>query len=146
MAIQTKAQRIAELEAVLQLVHKDLLQRGTKEEDGGIVVDVGAGVWYRLCQTLKSGQGNAKGKDQDKGVIPEHHKQWFNQLKLAAANGDLALMLCHDINSMEPRSVITLVGRQDGDIIMTPVGHLCPEDNPYEAYLPPRTETERTVQ
>lgn len=146
MAVQTKAQRIAELENVLRLVHGDLLMRGTKDKEGTTVVDVGAGVWYRLCQTLKTGDGKATGKDQAIGVIPEHHKQWFEQLKLAAQNGDLALMLCHDITTMEPRSVLTLVGRNNGEFLMTPVGHLCPEDNPYEAYLPPRTETERTVQ
>lgn len=142
MAVQTKAQRIAELESVLRLVHKDLLQRGTKEEDGGIVVDVGAGVWYRLCQTLKTGEP-AKGKLDAHQQIPEHHKQWFEQLKTAHSHGRLALMACLDAETLEYRSVITLVGDdKEGGIIMTPVGHLCPKDNPFEAYLPPATQQE----
>lgn len=145
MAVQTKAKRIAELESVLRLVHKDLLQRGTKEEDGGIVVEVGAGTWYRICQTLKTGDGGGKGKLEAHQQIPDHHKQWFEQLKLAGARGDLALMACLDAETLEYRSVLTLVSRDADGVTMTPVGHLCPKDNPYEAYLPPATRQE-TIQ
>ena len=74
------------------------------------------------------------------GPLPEHHKQWFNRLKKAGKQGDLALLSCLDVDTSEPRSVICLVGYQDGEIIMTPIGHLCTKDNPYEAYGPPSAE------
>jgi hypothetical protein len=38
----------------------------------------------------------------------------------------------------EPRYVICAIGRDVGDYVMTPFGHLAP-GNPYEAYEPPRT-------
>ena len=35
-----------------------------------------------------------------------------------------------------PRYVICAVGRDDGDFVFTPFGHLA-DGNPYDAYLPP---------
>lgn len=74
------------------------------------------------------------------GPLPEHHKQWFEQLRKAGKQGNLALMSCLDNKTNEPRSVICLVGWQDGEYLFTPIGHLCTEDNPYEAYGPPSPE------
>lgn len=76
--------------------------------------------------------------------IPPHHAQWFEQLARAFANGDVALMSCLDAKTAEPRSVICMVQRENGgDIQFIPVGHLCPEPDPFDAYIPPETaETE----
>lgn len=63
--------------------------------------------------------------------------QWFNQLLDAARNDRLALMSCLDKATGEARSVICLVSIQGDEALFTPVGHLCPEDNPYDAYTPP---------
>jgi hypothetical protein len=54
----------------------------------------------------------------------------------AAASGDLALVACADTATGEPRYVLCAVGRDGGDYVMTPFGHLAP-GNPFEAYLPP---------
>jgi hypothetical protein len=54
----------------------------------------------------------------------------------AAKAGDLALMECTEVASGETRYVLCAVGRDDGDYVMTPFGHLAP-GNPYEAYIPP---------
>lgn len=85
-------------------------------------------------------------QDKEPGPIPDHHRQWFNQLKKAGLRGDLALMSCLDVDTGEPRSVICLVGWHEGDqeYLFTPVGHLCTKDNPYEAYGPPSQEHEVT--
>lgn len=45
-------------------------------------------------------------------------------------------MECLDAVTGAPRYVICAVGRDDGDFVFTPFGHLADED-PYDAYLPP---------
>lgn len=69
--------------------------------------------------------------------IPEHHQQWFEQLLKAARNGDLALVHCLDAQTKEPRSVICLVSHTSDDYEFIPLGHLSPNDDPCEAYIPP---------
>ena len=70
--------------------------------------------------------------------LPAHHIQWFEQMKLAAKNGDIALMSCLDAKTKEPRSVICIVSQaDDGGIEMIPLGHFVPEGNPFDVYLPP---------
>ena len=54
----------------------------------------------------------------------------------AAGDGNLALMECFDAVTGSPRYVICAVGRDDGDYVFTPFGHLA-NGNPYDAYLPP---------
>ena len=68
--------------------------------------------------------------------IPSHARTNFQTLLRAAASGDLALMECTGAATGEPRYVICAVGREDGDFVFTPFGHLA-EGNPYDAYLPP---------
>lgn len=128
---------------LLQLIEgikNDLLMRGTKEEDGQVVVELSNGLWRRIHNALGMNPPviSAKASDEPQ-KLPEHHKQWFSQLQQACRDGNLALMSCLDATSMEHRSVIALVGHEDGQFVMTPIGHLSPADNPYEAYLPPRT-------
>lgn len=131
-----------ELLQLLESIRNDMLMRGTKDEDGTTVVEMSAGLWFRLNEALNGQVPESTGLPDPVGKLPEHHKQWFEQLKNACMAGDLALMACLDAKTMQPRSVLTLVGRDQQGFLMTPVGHLCPEDNPYEAYLPPRTEQE----
>ena len=72
--------------------------------------------------------------------IPEHHKQWFEQLKLAAKNDDMALISCLDAVTKEPRTVLCIAApAPNGYIEIIPLGHLVPEGNPYDAYIPPET-------
>ena len=68
--------------------------------------------------------------------IPDHVKANFATLLRAAADGNLALMECADAATGAPRYVICAVGRDGGDYLFTPFGHLAPGD-PYEAYQPP---------
>ncbi len=68
--------------------------------------------------------------------IPDHARANFQTLLRAAVAGDLALVECADAATGEPRCVICAVGRDDGDYVLTPFGHLAPGD-PYEAYVPP---------
>ena len=70
--------------------------------------------------------------------IPDYAHTNFNTLLRAAASGDLALVECADAMTGEPRYVLCAVGRDGGDYVMTPFGHLAP-GNPFEAYAPPRT-------
>jgi hypothetical protein len=70
--------------------------------------------------------------------IPAYARANFNTLLRAAAAGDLALVECADAVTGDPRYVLCAVGRDDGDYVMTPFGHLAP-GNPFEAYLPPDT-------
>lgn len=70
--------------------------------------------------------------------IPDYARANFNTLLRAAAAGDLALVECADAVTGDPRYVLCAVGRDDGDYVMTPFGHLAP-GNPFEAYLPPDT-------
>ena len=45
--------------------------------------------------------------------LPAHHIQWFEQMKLATKNGDIALMSCLDAKTKEPRSVICIASQAD---------------------------------
>lgn len=69
-------------------------------------------------------------------AIPEHARTNFRTLLRAAADDALALMECNDAVTGEPRYVICAVGRDRGDYVMTPFGHLA-DGNPYDAYIPP---------
>ncbi len=73
-------------------------------------------------------------------AIPDYARANFETLMKAAKAGDLALMECTDVASGETRYVLCAVsrsiGRDTGDFIMTPFGHLAP-GNPYDAYIPP---------
>ena len=69
-------------------------------------------------------------------AIPDHARANFETLLQAAQAGDLALMECTEVASGETRYVLCAVGRDAGDYLMTPFGHLAP-GNPYEAYTPP---------
>jgi len=69
-------------------------------------------------------------------AIPDPFRANFNTLLRAAGDGNLALMECLDAVTREPRYVLCAVGRDGGDVIMTPFGHLA-DGNPYDAYLPP---------
>ena len=68
--------------------------------------------------------------------IPFHAQSNFQTLLRAADDGNLALMECLDAVTGAPRYVICAVGRNDGDFVFTPFGHLA-DGNPYDAYLPP---------
>lgn len=68
--------------------------------------------------------------------IPNHHRRNFNMLLRAAADGNLALMECTDAATGEARYVICAVGRDKGDCVFTPFGHLV-DGNPFDAYRPP---------
>ena len=69
--------------------------------------------------------------------IPDHHRQWFEQLKLAAKNGDVALMSCLDAVTKEPRTVLCIVSQvADEYADFIPLGHFVPEGNPFDAYIP----------
>ena len=69
-------------------------------------------------------------------AIPDYARTNFETLVRAAKSGDLALMECTEIESGETRYVLCAVGRDEGDYVMTPFGHLAP-GNPYDAYVPP---------
>lgn len=127
---------------LLRSIVSDMLMRGTKEEDGITTVEMSNGIWHRIHEAIKSAEAEGIGRADPIGKIPKHHKQWYEQMLKAAASGDLALMACLDAKTMETRSVIALVSHDDSGFVMTPVGHLCPYDNPYEAYIPPRSEQE----
>ena len=73
--------------------------------------------------------------------IPDHARANFQTLLRAANSGDLALMECTDVATGEPRYVICAVGRDGGEHVFTPFGHLA-DGNPYDAYLPPNTSGE----
>lgn len=68
-------------------------------------------------------------------AIPDHARANFNTLLRAAGDGNLALMECLDVATREPRYVLCAVGRDRGDYLFTPFGHLA-AGNPYETYLP----------
>ena len=72
--------------------------------------------------------------------IPDHRKQWFEQLELAAKNGDMALLSCLDAVTKEPRTVLCIASQDsDGYVEFIPLGHFVPEGNPFDAYIPPET-------
>ena len=73
-------------------------------------------------------------------MIPDHARVNFQTLLRAAESGDLALMECTDAATGEPRYVICAVGRDGGEHVFTPFGHLA-DGNPYDAYLPPETSS-----
>ncbi len=73
--------------------------------------------------------------------IPHHARANFNTLLRAAEDGSLALMECTDTVTGEPRYVICAVGRDDGDYVFTPFGHLA-DGNPYDVYRPPEPSGE----
>lgn len=133
-----------ELLQLLRTVRDDLNNRARNVaemyEGNTPLVELGDGIWRRLNDTLDACEPDIPGIPQEPGKLPAHHKQWFDQLKSAGSKGDIALMSCLDSKTFEPRSVLALVGHEDGNFVLTPVGHFCPEENPYEAYLPPRTE------
>ena len=68
--------------------------------------------------------------------IPSFARINFQTLLRAAADGNLALMECLDAQSGNRRYVICAVGRDNGDYVFTPFGHLA-DGNPHDAYLPP---------
>ena len=68
--------------------------------------------------------------------IPDHARANFETLVYAATRGDLALIECTEIATGEVRYVICAVGRDDGDYVFTPFGHLA-DGNPCELYRPP---------
>ncbi|AMK25779.1 MULTISPECIES: DUF6117 family protein [Sphingobium] len=72
-------------------------------------------------------------------AIPDSYRRNFQTLLRAAADGNLALLECTDAATGEPRYVICAVGRDRGDYIMTPFGHLNDGD-PFAAYIPPDGE------
>lgn len=72
--------------------------------------------------------------------IPDHACANFQTLLRAATSGDLALMECTKIATGETCCVICAVGRDDGDYVFTPFGHLA-DGNPFEAYCPPEAST-----
>ena len=66
--------------------------------------------------------------------------QWFEQLKLAAKNDDMALMSCLDAVTKEPRTVLCVTNQApDGYVEFIPLGHFVPKGNPFDAYIPPET-------
>ena len=68
--------------------------------------------------------------------IPDHARSNFQTLLRAAADGNLALLECADAETGAVRYVICAVGRDGGEFLFTPFGHLA-DGNPYEAYRPP---------
>lgn len=68
--------------------------------------------------------------------IPDHAHANFQTLLRAAADGNLALLECADAETGAVRYVISAVGRDGGEFLFTPFGHLA-DGNPYEAYRPP---------
>ncbi len=69
-------------------------------------------------------------------AIPDYLRDNFKTLVRAAADQNLALMECQDVETGEPRYVICAVGRDGSAYLMTPFGHLA-EGSPYDAYLLP---------
>jgi hypothetical protein len=69
-------------------------------------------------------------------AIPDYARKNFQTLLRAAKAGHLALMECTDATTQENRYVICAVGRDDGDYVFTPFGHLA-DGNPYDLYVPP---------
>jgi len=68
--------------------------------------------------------------------IPDYARRNFQTLLRAADGGNLALMECLDAQTGEKRYVICAVGRDCGNYVFTPFGHLA-DGNPFDAYLPP---------
>jgi hypothetical protein len=73
--------------------------------------------------------------------IPEYARTNFDTLLRAAASGDLALVECADAVTGEPRYVIAAIAWDGAQYVITPFGHLAP-NNPYEAYKPPGSSSD----
>ena len=69
-------------------------------------------------------------------AIPDHARANFQTLLRAAADGNLALLECADAETGAVRYVICAMGKDGGEFLFTPFGHLA-DGNPYEAYRPP---------
>jgi hypothetical protein len=74
-------------------------------------------------------------------AIPDYAAKNFQTLLRAAQAGHLALMECTEAATGAVRYVICAVGRDQGDFVFTPFGHLA-DGNPYEQYLPPEASRE----
>ncbi len=72
--------------------------------------------------------------------IPDHARANFQTLLRAATSGDLALMESTEVATGETRYVICAIGRDDGDYVFTPFGHLA-DGSPVELYRPPEAST-----
>jgi hypothetical protein len=68
-------------------------------------------------------------------MISKGHKNNFDTLKQAAANGDLALMECHCSSTGKPVTVICAVNRIRNEFEFVPVARLF-DGNPYEEVIP----------
>jgi len=68
-------------------------------------------------------------------MIPKGHKNNFETLKQAAANGDLALMECHCSATGNPVMVLCAVNRCQDEFVFVPVAKLF-DGNPYEEVIP----------
>ncbi len=77
-------------------------------------------------------------------AIPDYARKNFQTLLRAAEAGHLALMECTDAVTGEVRYVLSAVGWQDGEYVMTPFGHLA-DGNPYEIYIPPESSSEASA-
>jgi len=62
-------------------------------------------------------------------AIPEHARTNFDTLLRAASDGNRALIECLDASTREPRYVLCAVGRNGGEYVFTPFGHLA-DGNP----------------
>ena len=71
--------------------------------------------------------------------IPSFARTNFQTQLRAAGDGNLALMECLDALTGTSRNVICAVGRDAGDFVFAPFGHLA-DGNPYDAYVPPDPE------
>ena len=69
-------------------------------------------------------------------AIPNPVRTNFDTLLRGADDGNLALMECRDAATRETRYVLCAVGRDAGDYVFTPFGHLA-DGNPNDAFLPP---------
>lgn len=72
-------------------------------------------------------------------AIPDYAAKNLQTLLRAAQAGHLALMECTDAATGAVRYVICAVGRDQGDFVFTPFGHLA-DGNPYEQYVPPDSD------
>lgn len=70
-------------------------------------------------------------------AIPDYARRNFETLLKAAEAGDLALMECTEVETGEIRFVLCAVGRNDGDYVMTPFGHLAPATPTKQTSRPP---------
>ena len=70
-------------------------------------------------------------------AIPDHMVDRFNTLKQACVDGKLALLECQDAKSGEPRYVLCAVNQHHDEFLFAPFAHMTPDDNPYDAYIPP---------